>query len=98
MNWRQPIYAGEQDLKIVSDQVWHVLLTANNPPALFRNGDRMVRIERNDFDTPVIREVTAARLTHHLARICHFFELNKAEERVSARPPKGFTGRHTCTS
>ena len=83
------VYASERNLKIISDEVWRIIVQLNDPAELFRNGDRIVWIERDDYGVPAMRSVGPDRLTHFLVQRIHFWTFDKkGEEIISARPPK----------
>ncbi len=74
------------DLHRVSDDTWAVLQSANNPPFLFRHGGVARRIEADDKDAPILRDLTQDRLRYTLARMVRWYRHGKGEQ-LSALPP-----------
>ncbi len=85
------INAGIQDLTIISPLAWDALKQANNPPHLFRYGNTLSRIESDDYDRPILRELTASKLRHELAWSADWFVESADKQghltRKDARPP-----------
>jgi len=82
------INAGDHDLAQIAQAAWAALLTANNPPILFRHGSLAARIEKDDNGDPIIREVTQDRMRHVLAQVGRWYKLKSGEaNQFSALPP-----------
>jgi hypothetical protein len=85
------LYASCQDLGILSDAAWDVLVQANIPEKYFRHGCVPVRIEEDDNGAPIIRELTGDRLRHEMARIATWRtekrDKNGTISEVDAKPP-----------
>jgi len=88
MNTLAQICTTQGDLKDISEEVWQAILHANTPPTLYRNGDRVVWLERDDTGSLTVRAVNQGRLIHYLVRICDFFQYGDDDEKIPARPPK----------
>lgn len=84
------INAGIQNLTKLSPIAWDALQKANDPPHLFRYGDTLSRLESDDEGNPVLRELTASKLKHELARAANWYvETNDGgggKNRKDARP------------
>lgn len=84
------IYASCQVLPEVTQQCWAALDRANHPPRLFRHGGIPVRLERDDADAPLLRELDIDRLRHELARAANWRarkRVNGELMEVAAKPP-----------
>jgi hypothetical protein len=81
------IDAGEGDLKTLTTQAWAVLRAANVPEKWFRCGGIAMRIEQDDEQRPVLRELIPDRLRHILARVARWKRKNKWDEVVPVPPP-----------
>jgi putative DNA primase/helicase len=81
------IDAGEQDLRVITPQAWGVVQTANaRESRLFRHGGGLARVELDDAQRPVLRELTAPRLRHELAQLAHFYVIRGKHERDTYPP------------
>ena len=63
------INAGDQDLERITDKAWSAIEQANQPPYLFRYGDVPCRVEHNDQQSVVVRQLTQDRLRYELVRV-----------------------------
>ena len=86
------IYASCQDLREITDDCWAAIKGSNKPePHYFRHGGMPSRMEIDDQGAPVIREMTADRLRHELARIAHWKARKLQKDgswiETDARPP-----------
>ena len=84
------IDAGNQDLPVVTATAWEALAAANDPPRLFRYGGLPMRLERDDDERPLLRNLTEDRLRHELARAADWYRARKGKdgfERKPAYPP-----------
>ena len=84
------IDAGNQDLPVVTAAAWEALAAANDPPRLFRYGGLPTRLERDDDERPLLRNVTEDRLRHELARAADWYRVREGKdgfERKPAYPP-----------
>ena len=79
-----------QDLRILTARSWDALIEANTRrPFLFRYGGAPVRVEHDETGRPVLRELTADRVVHELARAAEFLGWSpKAREWRVTRPPR----------
>jgi hypothetical protein len=79
-----------QDLRILTARSWDALLERNRRrPFLFRYGGAPVRVEHDETGRPVLRELTADRVVHELARAAEFLGWNQgAREWRITRPPR----------
>jgi RepB DNA-primase from phage plasmid len=75
------------DLPAVTAAAWAALQTMNTPPMIFRHGDVPGRIEQDDDGALLVRELTAARLRHHLARSATWI-IKKGESVKPVAPPE----------
>jgi hypothetical protein len=81
------IWAGEQDLKSISDETWSAIVRANaKDPKLFRNSDRIVWIVTDD-EHSVMRDVNDSKLRHYMVQIIWFYKIDEGV-RINARPPR----------
>jgi hypothetical protein len=81
------IDAGEQDLRVITPQVWGLLKQANaRRPFAFRHGGLLMRVELDDYLRPVLRELTAPRLRHELAQLARFYVVRGKNERDTYPP------------
>jgi hypothetical protein len=89
---RPTINAGIQDLSIITKQSWDAIKKANQPPYLFRFGGLPSRLEPNEDETAMLRDLTIDRLRHELARAVrwvHHKQDKSSKEWVThdAKPP-----------
>jgi len=59
---RPQLNAGDQDLARITDAAWSAIEKANQPPYLFRYGDVLCRLERNDKNVLTVRQFDPVRL------------------------------------
>jgi hypothetical protein len=67
--------AGDGDLDRLSKKAWAALQTQNEPPFLFRFGDVVCRLERNNGGVLIVRELTVDRLRYELARLIKWYKI-----------------------
>ena len=67
-----PVIDVDQDLRYVTAEAWVALLSANDPPRLFRQGNLLVRLEVDDGGRVCTRPLTIDRLKHELARVARW--------------------------
>jgi putative DNA primase/helicase len=79
--------AGNLDLPTITAEALEALAEHNDPPTLFRFGGMPVRLERDEFDAPVIRPLTEDRTRHVLARAADWYTLPRKGGRQPALPP-----------
>ncbi len=65
---RLPTIDPDQPLARVTAAAWNALHRANDPPRLFRQGTRLVRLEVDDSGKASIRSLTLDRMRYELAR------------------------------
>ncbi len=66
---RRPILdAGNGDIHELSEQVWGIILTTNDPERLFRQTGQPVRVEDDDDGRPVIARLDMIRLRNEVAK------------------------------
>jgi len=75
------------DLPVVAAAAWAALQTMNTPPTIFRHGDVPGRIEQDDDGSLLVRELTAPRLRHHLARAATWI-IKKGDIMKAVAPPE----------
>jgi hypothetical protein len=75
------------DLPVVTAAAWAALTAGNTPPTIFRHGDVPGRIERDDDSALLVRELTAPRLRHHLARAATWI-IKKGDVMKAVAPPE----------
>ena len=78
------------DLKELTDQVWAAINRANNPPWLFRQGNTIVRVNRDTDRQYYLDLVTDNRMRHHLARVARFYK-TKNDRTTPTYPPMPVT-------
>src|SRR5215831_20976571 len=66
------IDTGIGDLTEITDLAWKAVLQANETPYLFRHGGNICRLESNELEIPIIRNLTPTRLRHELARVARW--------------------------
>jgi hypothetical protein len=79
-----------KNLAEVTSQAWAAVENANQPPSFFRFGGLPVRIELDDHDEPLVRELDVDRMRHHLARVVRWVKTVGGGDRVrqfAASPP-----------
>lgn len=89
---RPEIDAGDDNLEVVTAQVWDAIGLANEPPFLFRYGGAPGRIEQDDQGEPLIRLVEEHRMRHILARVAKWTKVVGVGDNqaiVDAAPPLG---------
>lgn len=84
---RPRLPAKEVDLAVITEITWGVIQKTNEPPTLFRHGDQIARLEKDDQDRPITREVTRDRLRYHLSRIIAWYVLGKKKAEIPEPPP-----------
>jgi hypothetical protein len=83
---RIELNAGDGDLDRLSNKAWAALKIQNEPPFLFRFGDVVCRLERNDGGVLIVRELTVDRLRYELARLIKWYKFIRGC-RKDAPPP-----------
>lgn len=89
---RPTINAGIQDLSLITKQSWDAIEQANQPPSLFRFGGLPSRLECNEEEAVMLKELTIDRLRHELARAVRWVHSKKEKQRDEwamhdAKPP-----------
>ena len=84
---RPPIDAKEQDLHLLTEEALQLLEETNHPPELFRYGNTIVRIERDDCNLPVAEGLDADKVRNELAARLSWFQRNQKGDVGPARPP-----------
>ena len=79
--------ADEGDLARAVDRAWSLLLTANQPPWLFRTAGLPTWIVPDDEGRPFASTVTEERLRYMLAKIALWRRIGRTGELVSSPPP-----------
>ena len=82
------INVNEQDLSLITKQTWEAIKKQNNPPAYFRHGDSLCRLEKDNDNQLEIRTLTEPRLRYELAELITWFKLDRHLNECSAKPPK----------
>ena len=88
---RPEINAGDLDLPSVTNSAWQAIQKANDPPFLFRHAGRAVRIESDDDDSPLIRDLKESRVRHVLGRVAIWVRFKKEEKEIkkfNSLPPE----------
>lgn len=84
---RTPIDLTE-DIDRNTSLAWIALSRKNDEnPILFRFGGVPVRLEADDENRPILRELTAPRVRHELARAATFAHWSKSQKQYVACPP-----------
>jgi putative DNA primase/helicase len=79
--------ADEGDLARAVDRAWSLLLTANQPPWLFRTAGLPTWIVPDDEGRPFASTVTEERLRYMLAKIALWRRIGRTGDLVPAPPP-----------
>ena len=79
--------ADEGDLARAVDRAWSLLLTANQPPWLFRTAGLPTWIVPDDEGRPFASTVTEERLRYMLAKIAQWRRIGRTGELVPTSPP-----------
>jgi hypothetical protein len=79
------INAGNQNLAQVTEEAWAAIREANKSPYLFRYGELLCRLER-DNGTCSTKPLTNPRLRHELARVATWFRRTR-NGKQEAKPP-----------
>ncbi len=79
--------ADEGDLARAVDRAWSLLLTANQPPWLFRTAGLPTWIVPDDEGRPFASTVTEERLRYMLAKIALWRRIGRTGELVPSPPP-----------
>lgn len=81
------IVTTNMDLAVATGEAIAAVLKADNPPSLYALGDSPVRVEQHPVDgRPVARELTEARLIHHMARAITWAKVVPGGDLRSALP------------
>jgi hypothetical protein len=78
--------ASDGDLSRLTTAAWGVLHALNQPPQFFRNGNALVRLERDSTDRPIFRELTVDRVIYHLGECACWYKITKKERTLSWPP------------
>jgi hypothetical protein len=84
---RPELFAQEGDLSVITPDAWDVLVQDNNPPRLFKYGNRPQRFEP-DGDKWLLRELDESVLRYEVTRAAFWYKLDKEGKMVSAVPPR----------
>ena len=74
--YQRIINTTDQELRRLPAEAWEAMQSANNPPILYRYGVALVRLELDDTETCVTRELTQDRMRHRLARVARWVKSN----------------------
>jgi hypothetical protein len=80
--------ASDGNLERITNAAWEALHASNHPPQLFRQGNLLVRIEKDSRGGPIFRELTLDRTVNHLSRAARWYKTTN-EGQKDAWPPKG---------
>jgi hypothetical protein len=75
------------DVPLLAKKAWGALLSANDPPVLFRYGGTITWIEHDDNGIPVPCEVNQDRLRHRLARVAFWVRTRKKQSGKASKVP-----------
>src|SRR2546423_4762188 len=84
------IDAGIQSLPIITELAWSALQKANDPPYLFRHGGSIVRLEPDEKDGLMLRELNLDGTRYELARVAQWITIKIKANQVDkhdAKPP-----------
>lgn len=84
---RPAINVAEGDLARITRDTITALRETNDPVTLMLRGGRLVRVERDERNEVVVRELTADGVRHEMAERIAWFAL-KNEQRLPARPQR----------
>lgn len=68
------------DLPALGAQAWDAVITANDPPTLFRRAGELVRLETNDSGARVVKTVDAPRMMGILARAARWVRISHTRQ------------------
>ena len=83
---RPRINAKEQDLHVLTQEALQLLGETNHPAQLFRYGNTVARIERDDCNMPVAEVLDADKMRNELAARLSWFHRDRDGNESSARP------------
>lgn len=75
------------DIPIVAGAVWDAIITANNPPTLFRRGDDMVRLNHTERGSLRLTVVDDARMAGIIARAARILRTDSHGDTRGVAPP-----------
>jgi len=81
------INADDQNLPRVTSKAWSAIKKANELHYLFLYGDVPSRLEHNDKELPVLRQLSQNRLRYEVARVADWFRWGNRGEKKPAKPP-----------
>ena len=82
------IQVNHRDLLDMSADCAAALLKANDPPFLFEQGGKVVRIRTDQNGRPSIQAASAAFLANCLSRAANFYSVTRSgERRMKTHPP-----------
>ena len=84
-NGKPEIDARNQDVQVVSKEVWNALQLANDPPWLFKRDDRLIHV-MEDEGAHSLRDINEPRLRYFLSRHIAWF-VKKGEDKIRVLPP-----------
>lgn len=87
---RPRIDVGEQDLSIITPQLWQAVAASNTPPLLYCYGDTPVRLEPAAGEPPRLHELGRDVLRHEVAnRVCCYQMIKQGDTfvQITAKPP-----------
>ncbi len=84
---RTQLRADDGDLAHATRLAWEALLSANEPPWLFRSGGRPAWAVRDDDGLPMAQPLTEDRLRSVLAQLVDWRKLSRTGDLVPAHPP-----------
>jgi putative DNA primase/helicase len=73
-----PLNATDGNLDRITNAAWKALHASNHPLQFFRQGNLLVRVEKDSSGRPIFRELTLDRVVYHLGRAGHWYK--KTEE------------------
>jgi putative DNA primase/helicase len=93
---RQPVDVGEQDLFVVTSNIWGAFEERNDPPRVFRHGNTVVRLLQPEEGGASLENLDKDRLRHEVARRVYCYRVEKGES-VAAKPPMDVVGDMLAT-
>lgn len=64
----------------ISNDAYHALLTANEPPYIFVRSGRLARITLDEDSRPTTEEITPEGLKYHLDRVANFYTVRQKQD------------------
>ena len=80
------------DLPTIMPQAWHAIITANDPPTLFRRAGELARLETTESGALVVKTVDTRVMTGILARSARWVRVTLRSQRQRDRERNASAG------